>query len=634
MKTKWFILPGCIILSFAAGYGFRAPTSHHQHGVIEAGGNEANIRFFTCSMHPNIQQPSQGSCPQCGMDLIPVREGEGPAVGARQIHLSERARQLAEVATSPVERKHVETELRMLGRVTFDETRLSHVTTRVAGRLDRLFVDYTGVKVNQGDHLVTLYSPDLLEAQEELLTTQSTIHQLGSSVTPYLRQSALESFQAAREKLLLWGLSEPQVASILERGSAEDHITLHSPSQGVVVQKDAMEGMYVQTGSKIYTIADLSHLWVELEAYESDLPWLHYGQSVRFTSEAFPGETFEGQIAFIDPVLDARTRTVRVRVNLINTEFKLKPDMFVRATVRAKIAKGGQVMDPGLAGKWISPMHPEIIKDEPGSCDICGMDLVSAQSLGYAEATQDTAPLVIPASAPLITGKRAVVYLDMGDGIYEGRDIILGPRAGDHYLVERGLKEGDRVVTRGNFKIDSAIQILAKPSMMNPGEDSLSALPIFKASDAFLDQLNLVTEAYLPVQHALSHDAIEGLDALVGILHATIDALPSPSTEEEQLSSWHSLQASLHKAASEMTDSSSDLAKVRESFSPLSRALSQVLAQWGSSFSSELYLLHCPMAFKGQGADWIQTHQAVENPYFGDRMFACGEVKETLHQSH
>jgi Cu(I)/Ag(I) efflux system membrane fusion protein len=634
MKTKWFILPGCILISFAAGYGFRAPTSHHQHGVIEAGGNEANIRFFTCSMHPNIQQPSQGSCPQCGMDLIPVREGEGPAVGARQIHLSERARQLAEVATSPVERKHVETELRMLGRVTFDETRLSHVTTRVAGRLDRLFVDYTGVKVNQGDHLVTLYSPDLLEAQEELLTTQSTIHQLGSSVTPYLRQSALESFQAARGKLLLWGLSETQVASVLERGSAEDHITLHSPSQGVVVQKDAMEGMYVQTGSKIYTIADLSHLWVELEAYESDLPWLHYGQSVRFTSEAFPGETFEGQIAFIDPVLDARTRTVRVRVNLINTESKLKPDMFVRAIVRAKIAKGGQVMDPGLAGKWISPMHPEIIKDEPGSCDICGMDLVSAQSLGYAEATQDTAPLVIPASAPLITGKRAVVYLDMGDGIYEGRDIILGPRAGDHYLVERGLKEGDRVVTRGNFKIDSAIQILAKPSMMNPGEDSLSALPIFKASDAFLDQLNLVTEAYLPVQHALSHDATEGLDALVGVLHATIDALPSPSNEEEQSSSWHSLQASLHKAASEMTDSSSDIAKVRESFSPLARALSQVLAQWGSSFSSELYLLHCPMAFKGQGADWIQTHQAVENPYFGDRMFACGEVKETLHQSH
>ena len=191
-------------------------------------------------------------------------------------------------------------------------------------------------------------------------------------------------------------------------------------------------------------------------------------------------------------------------------------------------------MDPGLAGKWISPMHPEIIKDEPGTCDICGMDLVSAQSLGYAEATQDTAPLVIPASAPLITGKRAVVYLDMGNGIYEGRDITLGPRAGDHYLVERGLKEGDRVVTRGNFKIDSAIQILAKPSMMNPAEGTLSALPLWKSSYAFLKHLEAVTQAYLPLQHALSHDAFDGLEALAEALHSAIDAMPSPSIDEEQ----------------------------------------------------------------------------------------------------
>lgn len=633
MKTKWFLLPCCMLLAFGAGYGLRGPSTAHQHDETNAGSPESDIRFYTCSMHPNIQQPSPATCPQCGMNLIPVREGQGPAVGERQLHLSERARQLAEVATSRVERKHVETELRMVGRVTYDETRLSHVTARVSGRLERLFVDYTGVKVNEGDHLVDLYSPALLEAQEELLTTQSTVHQLGPSASEYLRKSAMESFQAARDKLLLWGLNEDQLSSILERGSAEDHITLYSPVQGVVVHKDAIEGMYVQTGSKIYTIADLSHLWVELEAYESDLPWLHYGQSVRFTSEAFPGETFTGQIAFIDPVLDARTRTVRMRVNLANTQSKLKPDMFVRAVVRSRIAKGGQVMDPGLAGKWISPMHPEIIKDEPGTCDICGMDLVSAQSLGYAEATQDTAPLVIPASAPLITGKRAVVYLDMGNGIYEGRDITLGPRAGDHYLVERGLKEGDRVVTRGNFKIDSAIQILAKPSMMNPAEGTLSALPLWKSSDAFLKHLEAVTQAYLPLQHALSHDAFDGLEALAEALHSAIDAMPSPSINEEQVSAWESLQASMHQAARSLSESSSDPGKCREAFSPLSLALSETLVRWGSSSSSNLYLLHCPMAFKGQGADWIQAHEAIENPYYGGRMFACGEVKETLHES-
>ena len=249
----------------------------------------------------------------------------------------------------------------------------------------------------------------------------------------------MESFQAARDKLLLWGLNEDQLSSILERGSAEDHITLYSPVQGVVVQRMPSKACMFKPVRK--STRSISHLWVELEAYESDLPWLHYGQSVRFTSEAFPGETFTGQIAFIDPVLDARTRTVRMRVNLANTQSKLKPDMFVRAVVRSRIAKGGQVMDPGLAGKWISPMHPEIIKDEPGTCDICGMDLVSAQSLGYAEATQDTAPLVISSQRAADLGKRAVVYLDMGNGIYEGRDITLGPRAGNTTLLNEASRK-------------------------------------------------------------------------------------------------------------------------------------------------------------------------------------------------
>ena len=149
-------------------------------------------------------------------------------------------------------------------------------------------------------------------------------------------------------------MNEDQLSSILERGSAEDHITLYSPVQGVDVHKDAIEGMYVQTGSKIYTIADLSHLWVELEAYESDLPWLHYGQSVRFTSEAFPGETFTGQIAFIDPVLDARTDGQNA-CQLGQHPVQAQTGHVRARRCRSKIAKGGQVMDPGLAGKWISP---------------------------------------------------------------------------------------------------------------------------------------------------------------------------------------------------------------------------------------------------------------------------------------
>jgi len=237
--------------------------------------------------------------------------------------------------------------------------------------------------------------------------------------------------------------------------------------------------MYVDTGTKIYTIADLSRLWVKLDAYESDMMWIRYGQEVEFTTEAYPGEVFTGRISFIDPVLDPKTRTVKLRVNIDNPDVKLKPEMFVRAVVRARVSAGGRVMDVAMVDKWICPMHPDVVKDSQGMCDICEMDLVTAESLGYVAVDEVAeAPVVIPASAPLITGKRAVVYVQVPDKekpTFEGREVVLGPRAGDYYIVESGLSEGQMVVTKGNFKIDSALQIQAKPSMMNPSGQEMPA---------------------------------------------------------------------------------------------------------------------------------------------------------------
>jgi Cu(I)/Ag(I) efflux system membrane fusion protein len=183
--------------------------------------------------------------------------------------------------------------------------------------------------------------------------------------------------------------------------------------------------------------------------------------------------SFTGTVSFIDPVLDERTRTAKIRVNVANPDGKLKPEMFVKAVVLADVAAGGRVMDTALAGKWICPMHPEIVKDESGRCDTCGMPLVTTESLGYTsdEPALAQTPLVIPVSAALATGTRAVVYVQKADGdkpTFEGREIVLGPRAGDYYLVRSGLTEGELVVVKGNFKIDSALQILAKPSMMTP----------------------------------------------------------------------------------------------------------------------------------------------------------------------
>lgn len=394
------------------------------------------------------------------------------SLGTRAIRLTAAAAKLAEIQTAPVERRAIGVEVRMVGKIDYDESRLADITAYVPGRLDRLYIDFTGAPVEKGDHLVYLYSPELLAAQEELIQALRVARRLEQSNVTVLRERVETTVENSREKLRLWGLAAEQIADIEQSGKPKEHLTIYSPLSGIVIHKNAQEGMYVQTGTRIYTIADLSHLWVKLDAYESDLRWLRYAQPVEFETEAFPGEVFRGRISFIDPVLDPSTRTVKVRVNVGNSFNRLKPEMFVRATVRPQLTSSGEVVNAELSGKWVSPMHPEVIRSQPGQCPICGNPLVRAESLGYAQAppSRNEAPLVIPASAPLITGKRAVVYVSIPNdpGAYEGREVTLGPRAGDAYVVEDGLREGELVVVNGNFKIDSALQIIARPSMMNP----------------------------------------------------------------------------------------------------------------------------------------------------------------------
>ncbi|MDD5010615.1 MAG: efflux RND transporter periplasmic adaptor subunit [Phycisphaerae bacterium] len=437
-----------------------------------ASSQQTKQEIWTCSMHPQIRQPKPGKCPICFMDLIPVNRQDIQA-SERQISFSPEAVKLMDIQTAIVERKFAETQIRMVGKVDYDESKIKHITAWVPGRIDRLYVDFTGIVVSEGDHMVYLYSPQLISAQAELLQTVDAKKRLKPDSSEFLVRSTNETLNAAREKLRLLGLTAEQIQDVEKTGQPTDHITITSPIGGIVIEKNANQGMYIDTGTKIYTIADLSQVWVKLDAYESDLVWLRYGQGVEFTTEAYPGEVFKGTISFISPVLDAQTRTVKLRVNVKNPDGKLKPEMFVRAVVRSKVAMSGNVMDSTLAGKWICPMHPSVIKPISGQCDICEMDLVKTETLGYVSAGQDDEqiPLVIPATAPLITGKRAVVYVRLPDAnkpTFEGREVVLGPRAGDYYIVNEGLAEGESVVTNGSFKIDADLQIQAKPSMMSP----------------------------------------------------------------------------------------------------------------------------------------------------------------------
>ena len=508
---------------------FMAPPSGHE-GTPQPSTLAESPReeVWTCSMHPQIKLPKPGKCPLCSMDLILLENGGDVDDGEREISISPYAAKLIEVETSEVTRHFLDAEVRMVGKVDFDETRVSNISAWVPGRLDRLFVNYTGIKVKKGDHMVEIYSPDLLTAQEELIQALNTVKTLKQSKSRIVRRTAESTVTAAREKLRLLGLTSKQIRRIETRRKASDTITINAPAAGVVILKNAQEGMYVKTGTKIYTIADLSSVWIKLDAYESDLAWIRYGGKVEFTTETYPGKIFKGTISFIDPVIDPVTRTAKVRVTVPNKNLSLKPGMFVHAVVRSKVGAEGYVVNTDLTGKWIGPMHPEIIKDKPGICDICEMPLVSAESLGYAGQEQSVAPLVIPVTAALKTGKRTVVYLErseMDRPTYEGREIVIGPRLGHFYVVKEGLREGERVVSRGAFKLDAEMQIQAKPSMMYAG--GVTSSPSHAGKDSrqltaksespgvheplnvpgkFRVQLGKVVNAYFEIQRALADD--------------------------------------------------------------------------------------------------------------------------------
>jgi len=656
-SMAWALL---ILLAFLLGMWIRGGSGSsapvHDHESVEA---STAATVWTCSMHPQIRQPEPGACPICGMDLIPVASDQDGGSGSpRQLVLSEHARKLAGIETIPVRRRFVEAEIRMVGKIDYDETRVKRITAWVPGRLDRLFVDYTGTFVSEGDHLVHLYSPDLISAQEELLQALKTEIEL-TGASELTRSSALETSRAAREKLMLLGLTEDQIRRLEEGGETSDHVTIYSPIGGVVIHKNAVEGEYVNTGTPIYTIADLSRVWVKLDAYESDLPWVKYGQEVTFETEAHPGETFKGRITFIDPVVDERTRTVNVRVNLINEGGRLKPGMFVHATLRASLSEDGRAYDKGLAGKWISPMHPEIVKDGPGICDVCGMDLVPAESLGFLdlESPDAVAPLVIPASAPLITGKRAVVYVaDPGEeGSFTGREVVLGPRAGDWYLLREGLEEGERVVVAGNFKIDSALQILARPSMMSPegggpaltghaghggaagsenaplapsGVESRVPAPM-EVPGAFRGQLATVFDAYLEVQSGLSRDDLAKAKAGSVVLLDALKKVDMSLLDHEAHLAWMDELKKLRESAGAIAESDG-IVGARARFEELSLAATRVAESFGTGMDGLLLVYHCPMAFGNRGADWLQATEGTENPYFGSAMFKCGSKLRSL----
>ena len=638
------------IFSFGLWYGrVSAGAGPEPHAAPPQAAGGDSVRYWTCSMHPQVKLPKAGQCPICFMDLIPVRAGEGDAT-APELELSDRARVLAAVQTSPVERRQLRHEVRMVGKVAADETRITYISSYIAGRLDRLFVNYTGIFVRKGDHLAEIYSPDLLVAQKEFV--------LALAATEHARQQPVETraagetagmlLDAARRKLELWGVPRDEIERLTRTRQPSDRVRIDAPDEGWVLDRQGYEGMYVETGTRLFTLADLRSVWVLLDAYELDVGFVRYGQAVEFETEAFPGQVFHGQVSYIDPILNEATRTVKVRVTMPNPDMKLRPQMFVRARLKVRLGAAGQPVDNALAGKWVCYMHPEVVKDGPGKCDVCGMDLVTAESLGYADTMQrDDRALAVPQTAVLLTGTRAVVYVERKEGgriLYEGRVVRLGPRAGEYYIVDEGLREGERVVTRGALVIDSALQIQAKPSMMQPAEAAATqpaTSPVAEAPKAPAEEPSRavagamyhqhaapVIQAYLDLVAALAaDDAEQAVRSLSALRKAIGGAVPhglegdAAATFKEHVAE---IAAAIPKAAKPTID------QLRKGLPSLSAAMERYLRAFGHNRPSPLYRLHCPMAFDNKGADWLQAEKRVSNPYFGKSMLRCGEVRAAI----
>lgn len=425
--------------------------------------DENKPRVYGCPMNCIEPMEKSGRCPVCGMDLVAiVRDGHQHRDGPPSITLAAEKIRGAGIRTAPVEQKFVDAEIRLFGKIEYDPVEQYKVTAFAPGVIDRIYVKRAGQTVRAGDPLFDMHSSELFVLEQDLFQElkhfpdpvdyrpakgqiykrqmrpprrQFRIPKEGQAPPEEIeaKNAALKIITQIKRKMLLLGLTHENIERVMARGLPTGISTVTTPTTGVVLEQYAYKGAYVNTGETVFNIASPKYIWAKLDGYASDFPWIRLGQAAELETDAYPGEAFAGNISYLDPEFDPQTRTFKIGVLFKDPQKQLRPNMLVRCVIHSSLAAKGAARTRNR--------HNE-----------------------------NKAPLVIPDSAPLITGNRAVVYVadPVRTGTYEGREVVLGPRATGYYVVTHGLKVGEMVVVNGNFKIDSAVQIQARSSMMTP----------------------------------------------------------------------------------------------------------------------------------------------------------------------
>jgi Cu(I)/Ag(I) efflux system membrane fusion protein len=418
---------------------------------VAVGESRRGVEFY-CPMHPSVVRSESGNCPICGMPLVKRASGERatlPEGVLGRVQLSPYRIQLGGIATSEVSSQAIGGSIRTVGTIDADERRTAHISARITGRIEKLHVDFTGERVEKGSPLVDVYSPELMTTQREYLLARGALDRAIAGGVATTIASAQAVFDATHQRLRFWGINDAQLAELEGEGQPNPRQTILAPVSGIVTQKNVLAGQSVMEGDDLYTIADLSGVWMNASVFEADISRIKVGQEVTVTAGALPGRDFVGKIGFVAPTMDPATRTATVRVDISNPDLALKPGMYVDAEIATADRNDAGARSTVARSYYTCPMHPQIVRDGPADCPICGMHLVKV------EARAAGVSLAVPESAVIDTGTRKVVYLEREPGTFDAVSVELGPRDGGFYTVLGGLSEGDRVVTQGAFLVDA-----------------------------------------------------------------------------------------------------------------------------------------------------------------------------------